>query len=215
MLKLRALGRPELWNGRSSEIWRESTAGRLSATSGDSVHRAACTPSLPPPGAVACGDGGNEQAGYVSYTAVNALLNPPAGYRAQFGEIYVQPVDAIAIAIVDTWETLYFGGLTSSTNDPDADGQNNRAEYWSGTNPTNAASVFQATELDATNGLTIHWPVTPGRVYRVEATENLAGGAWTITAGPWTAAIGESLMRHTVPVLASTSTLDRVIIRSR
>jgi hypothetical protein len=106
-------------------------------------------------------------------------------------------VDANGNAIADAWEDLYFSGPTTATNDADDDGHTDLEEYWAGTNPTNAGSLFRSDELDTTNGLTLRWPVSPGRVYRVLSTPSLVTGHWTPAAGPWTAAVGQASMEWT------------------
>ena len=138
------------------------------------------------------------KAGYSNVTAVGALIHPPAGHRAQFGDLLMWPVDANGNGIADAWEMRHFGALTGATNDPDGDGQSNRGEYWGGTDPTNAASVFRASEVMSTNGqITIRWPVTPGRVYRLGAADDLGAAVWTVVAGPWTAGVGQTTMAWT------------------
>lgn len=110
-------------------------------------------------------------------TAVGAVTN--------MGVLRMTPRDANGNAIADGWETLYLGGPGSATNDEDGDGQDNLAEYWSGTNPTDPASVFRASQIAGDAGFTLVWPTVPPRHYQVLATENLTAGVWTVVAGPW------------------------------
>ena len=56
--------------------------------------------------------------------------------------------------IPDSWRAQFFGGTGTTTNnqscalcDPDGDGQNNLAEFLSGTVPTNSASAFRITAI--------------------------------------------------------------------
>jgi hypothetical protein len=137
------------------------------------------------------------KAGYSNFTRAGALVTPAAGYATNLGLLYLSPLDTNGNGIADSWEALHFGGAVAATNDPDADGQDNRNEYWLATDPTNAASVFKASGADLTNGLTLRWPVSAGRVYEVRATESLVTGAWPVVAGPWTAAVGQATMQWT------------------
>jgi hypothetical protein len=137
------------------------------------------------------------KAGYSNLVQTGVISAPAAGSVHDLGERLLAPVDANGNAIADAWETLYFGGPTTATNDADDDGHSDLEEYWTGTNPTNASSVFESDQLAATNGFTLRWPVTPGRVYRVLSTPSLVTGHWSLAAGPWTAAVGQASMQWT------------------
>ncbi len=74
----------------------------------------------------------------------------------------------------DAWETAFFGGLgQSAATDYDHDGQNNGDEYIAGTNPTNAASLFQLQARAVPAGFIIEWPAASNRTYDVFWTPNL------------------------------------------
>ncbi|MBN1675367.1 MAG: right-handed parallel beta-helix repeat-containing protein [Kiritimatiellae bacterium] len=86
--------------------------------------------------------------------------------------------DSDADGVPDTWEQSFFGGPTNAEAEADSDGDtfSNWAEWLSGSDPTNGASVFQISDADApvTQGLTIlRWPSISNRVYSVEFTTNL------------------------------------------
>ena len=93
-------------------------------------------------------------------------------------------------SIPNAWRALYFGGNGSITNnqscatcDPDGDGANTLQEFFSGTNPTNAANVFLVT-ITATNNnnTTVNFQSSTGSVYRIETRDDLNTNAWSILA---------------------------------
>ena len=134
--------------------------------------------------------------GYVTNLTTSAIINPVTGSAYNQGTKWLSPVDVNANGVADSWEQQYFGtNVFVATADSDHDGQNNLNEYRSGTNPTNATSVFRTDETSATNHLTLRWPVAPGRSYQVEATTILSTGAWSYVAGPWTATNGQTTMQ--------------------
>jgi hypothetical protein len=155
------------------------------------------------------------KAGYSNLVQTGVISAPAAGSVHDLGERLLAPVDANGNAIADTWETLYFGGPTTATNDADDDGHSDLEEYWTGTNPTNASSVFESDQLAATNGFTLRWPVTPGRVYRVLSTPSLVTGHWSLAAGPWTAAVGQATMQWTDSAPAPNGTYYGVQVHTR
>ncbi len=58
--------------------------------------------------------------------------------------------------------------------DLDGDGLSNRQEFIAGSGADDAASVFMArTGMDASAGLTLRWPSSPGRTYRILRAESL------------------------------------------
>jgi hypothetical protein len=87
----------------------------------------------------------------------------------------------------DTWETTYF----ASTNHPngnagddfDLDGQSNRDEFISGTNPTNANSRFTLSLSTGNPHFTISWDAAPDRVYDVLWTPRLGEGFQYLETG--------------------------------
>ncbi|MCX6891388.1 MAG: Ig-like domain-containing protein [Verrucomicrobia bacterium] len=78
------------------------------------------------------------------------------------------PLDANADGLPDAWEAAY--GITDPNADSDGDGQANWQEYYAGTNPTNAASVFRILSLSVnSNGSRVlTWASTGGTRYRVQ-----------------------------------------------
>jgi hypothetical protein len=83
--------------------------------------------------------------------------------------------------LADVWEVLY-GFNTNNTADalldPDGDTLNNRAEYLSGTDPTNAASVLRLA-LNETNPGLLQFIAQSNVAYRVEYRTNLAFESWS------------------------------------
>ena len=92
--------------------------------------------------------------------------------------------------VADLWELAY-GFSTNNAGDAlldfDGDGMNNRDEYLSGTNPTNALSVLKIV-LSATNAAQLNFTAQSNISYTVQWRTNLVQPAWSnltsITAQP-------------------------------
>lgn len=100
-------------------------------------------------------------------------------------------VDSDGDGMDDDWEAAYFGILArDGSGDFDEDGSNDRQEHQSGTNPTNAGSVFQVLRLtrEGSRGTKLLWTATPGQAYRVEFKDDLASTQWTAVTDLVTAA---------------------------
>jgi hypothetical protein len=86
-------------------------------------------------------------------------------------------IDTDGDGLADAWELQYFGSLSANaTDDSDGDGMNNLREFRSGTNPTDAQSLFEVIEISkVANGISVRWSSQAGRSYRVRrATTPLA-----------------------------------------
>jgi len=76
--------------------------------------------------------------------------------------------------------------------DDDGDGQTNADELIAGTDPLNPSSRFQInTILTSGSGFTITWTPVSGKIYRIEAREDLSSGRWVeiatgLTTGSYT-----------------------------
>jgi hypothetical protein len=89
--------------------------------------------------------------------------------------------------IPDTWRLFYFGTvsniLSAADADPDGDGASNWQEYIAGTNPLNAASVFEflpATPLSGSS-FTLQWPSVVNKIYTLQSSSS-PGGGWNTIA---------------------------------
>jgi|GEM_PF-1086470 len=86
----------------------------------------------------------------------------------------------------ENWRLANFGTTANSGNaadgaDPDGDGSTNTQEYTAGTDPNNAASVLRVTDLAVGGGnITVSFPTVSGKTYRVERSDTLKSGSWTI-----------------------------------
>ena len=92
--------------------------------------------------------------------------------------------------VADLWELAYGFNTNNAADallDFDGDGMNNRDEYLSGTNPTNALSVLKIV-LSATNAALLNFTAQSNLSYTVQWRTNLVAPAWSnltsITALP-------------------------------
>ena len=81
------------------------------------------------------------------------------------------------------WQTNYFGSTNNPAADPnadpDGDGQNNLAEFLSGTNPTNSLSGLRIISVvRQTTDVVITWTTAGGRTNAVQATTGDANGGY-------------------------------------
>jgi len=91
---------------------------------------------------------------------------------------YLQPsADSDGDGMPDDWELI--NGEGSALLDPDADGQNNRDEYLSGTDPLNANSSFMITDMrPLAFGIEIDFQAQATRSYLLEGYSQL-NGSWS------------------------------------
>ena len=102
-----------------------------------------------------------------AYT-VKLTVNGPGGSSTNTQPNYVNVLTAF-----QSWQVQYFGGTNNpaavSGADPDGDGQNNMAEFSSGTNPTNSASAFRVTSIMSQGSNTfITWATAGGKTNVVQ-----------------------------------------------
>ncbi len=89
--------------------------------------------------------------------------------------------------IPDSWRLLYFGSVSNALSaanlDPDGDGASNWQEYVAGTNPTDAASVFQLLAATAgPSGFTLQWPSVINKNYTLQSSPSLTSPSWSVAA---------------------------------
>ncbi len=82
------------------------------------------------------------------------------------------------------WQWQYFNctncPAADPNADPDGDGQNNMAEFLSGTDPTNSASALRITSaVQQTTDVVITWTTAGGHTNAVQATAGDANGGYT------------------------------------
>jgi len=83
-----------------------------------------------------------------------------------------------------SWQLEYFGCAdcpqAAAAADPDGDGQNNEAEFLSGTDPTNGASAFHIVSVTRQDpDVVITWATAGGRTNAVQATPGDGNGGFT------------------------------------
>ena len=90
---------------------------------------------------------------------------------------YKPPGPYAGDGLPDDWQRKYFGKtggpIAAPSADPDGDGQNNRFEYFSGTNPTKAESHFRSHVQFSPSPLITFSPALRDRKYTVLYTTNL------------------------------------------
>ena len=89
-------------------------------------------------------------------------------------------VDTDTNGLPDWWELQYFGHLTGTDPNADADhdGMSNLAEWLAGTNPTNASSCLRLIAIPSNNpnAFVVKWPSVAGKYYWLERSTNLLTG---------------------------------------
>jgi glycosidase len=92
--------------------------------------------------------------------------------------------------------------------DDDGDGQTNADELIAGTDPLNPSSRFQInTILTSGSGFTITWTPVPGKIYTIEARENLSSGTWDPVA------TGLTSGTYTDPAISPSRKFYRIVVQ--
>jgi Tol biopolymer transport system component len=113
----------------------------------------------------------------------------------------------------DDWEVAYFGNLSrDGSGDFDGDGQSDRQEFISGTDPANSESVLRVYRLTSVQGgsVTIFWHAVPLRTYLVQYKDDLAA-EWSTLRGQVTAT-STTAIRVDTTVAASKVRFYRVLL---
>ena len=97
--------------------------------------------------------------------------------------IHITPSVAPPLTAFQQWQILYFGSTNSPdahpNADPDGDGQNNLAEFLSGTNPTNSLSGLRIiSAVQQTNDVVITWTTAGGVTNAVQLTAGDGNGGY-------------------------------------
>jgi len=87
-----------------------------------------------------------------------------------------------ALTAFQNWQIQYFGTTNSpagASSDPDGDGQNNLAEFLTGTDPTNSMSSFRVVSVTVTgNSLRVTWTMGSNRTNALQATGGDGSGGY-------------------------------------
>ncbi|WP_035613151.1 LamG-like jellyroll fold domain-containing protein [Haloferula sp. BvORR071] len=107
-------------------------------------------------------------------------------------------VDTDSDGLDDAWETTYFGSLTeTAAGDFDKDGTDNLTEFLLGLVPNDGKSAFQATR--AANG-TITWPSVAGTTFKIERSQTMAAGSWTVLQAAYAGQAGTTSYSDPAPL---------------
>jgi hypothetical protein len=106
----------------------------------------------------------------IIYYYVVSTISASCGESTNSAPVWATPV---TITPFEQWQTQYFGSTTNpaaaTDADPDGDGQNNMAEFLTGTNPTNSASAFRITSITRQgSNILIGWAAVGGKTNAVE-----------------------------------------------
>jgi hypothetical protein len=171
---------------------RLASVARFSGSSYDGYAQGAfITPKL----AAAARFSGSSYDGYAS-ARFNSVVQPGRlnpfhggsfdGYdrRVAFGFPNWALGDTDANGLPDWWELKYFGVLTGTPAQGDADheGMSNLAEYLSGTNPTNAVSFFHIISLTLGSPTRVWVACEPDHTYTLFSASQI-GSNWTPVTG--------------------------------
>ncbi|HMP75128.1 MAG TPA: hypothetical protein PKE12_02415 [Kiritimatiellia bacterium] len=98
----------------------------------------------------------------------------------------VARMDVTGTGVPDWWEVAHFGGPVDPDGDADGDGMKNRDEFWTGTDPWDAKSVFQLNVPGEAfpAGPVLQWNVEPGRRATLLFGTNLWGPFHPVPQAP-------------------------------
>jgi hypothetical protein len=113
---------------------------------------------------------------------------------------YFQTTGAVTFA---AWQIQYFGCTNNNpaanpSADPDGDGQNNMAEFLTGTDPTNTASAFRILTIAPTNtDMRISWFTHGGVTNAVQAASGVSGSYSNISSNITIAGTSDTTTNYT------------------
>lgn len=124
--------------------------------------------------------------GALIYNGVS-LSAAPAGYSFAISTATPGQVNLVVTATSSEyqhWQIEYFGSTfnlaAGPDADPDGDGQNNMAEFLSGTNPTNSVSAFRIiSAVRQSTSVVITWTTAGGRTNVVQTSAGGENGGYT------------------------------------
>jgi len=127
---------------------------------------------------------------------VTQVVSGPGGAATNTDAVYI-----LVLTAFQSWQVQYFGSTNNPAAapdvDPDSDGQNNTAEFLSGTDPTSGISVFRIlSPLNCGSGDVITWSAVPGKVYQPQLSGAVAT-AWQNVGSPVTAGVSETTLTIT------------------
>jgi PKD repeat protein len=110
---------------------------------------------------------------------VTLIVSSPGGATTNTKASYIT-----ALTPFQAWQVLYFGSTTNpaaaATADPDGDGQDNLAEFLSGTNPTNSASSLHIISVTTQGSdVLVTWATAGGETNVVQTTPGLPGSSYS------------------------------------
>ena len=96
--------------------------------------------------------------------------------------VFNPALSTVGDGIPDAWRAVFFGGDGSTTNssscaacDPDGDGQNNLAEFQSGTDPTSSASFLGITSISQlSTNILVTWTMGSGKTNALQRSITLS-----------------------------------------
>jgi polygalacturonase len=124
--------------------------------------------------------------GALSYGGLS-IGSAPAGYSYALDTGTVGQVHLIVGSLLSEfqqWQIQYFGSTNNPSADPnldpDGDGQDNQAEFQSGTNPTNSASALQIiSTVQQSSDMMVTWTTAGGKTNVVQAAAGGVNGSYT------------------------------------
>lgn len=136
-------------------------------------------------------DGSGNVVSTTETTATSVVVTGlPAGGNYTFSVTAVNPNDTSKAAST-SGSSASVVSLNPSADD-DGDGMPNASELIAGTSPQNSNSRFEIQSITTSaNGVMLTWAAAPGRIYTLEAREDLEGGDWIpispeLTSGSFT-----------------------------